>query len=67
MSENEHIFWWFFEAREKPEEKPLTVWINGGPGSSSMLGLCESCFHLRLGFEGAGMKGMGWKQPLEPT
>ena len=42
VSEDEHIFWWFFEARnEDPAEAPLTVWINGGPGSSSMIGLFE--------------------------
>ncbi|KAK8115414.1 serine carboxypeptidase [Apiospora kogelbergensis] len=42
VAEDQHIFWWFFEARHgNPEEAPLTVWINGGPGSSSMMGLFQ--------------------------
>lgn len=42
VSENQHIFFWFFEARnQNATEAPLTVWINGGPGSSSMIGLWQ--------------------------
>ena len=24
------LFYWFFEATEKPEEKPVLLWLNGG-------------------------------------
>ncbi|KAL9261073.1 Serine carboxypeptidase-like 34-like protein [Drosera capensis] len=30
------LFYWFFEATEKHEEKPVLLWLNGGPGCSSI-------------------------------
>ncbi|KAK7404344.1 hypothetical protein VNO78_05162 [Psophocarpus tetragonolobus] len=30
------LFYWFFQATHKPDQKPLLLWLNGGPGCSSI-------------------------------
>ncbi|CAL9069196.1 unnamed protein product [Musa banksii] len=38
VSEHRSLFYWFFEAMEAPATKPLVLWLNGGPGCSSVAG-----------------------------
>ncbi|CAG8447895.1 7700_t:CDS:10 [Acaulospora morrowiae] len=39
INSNSYLFFWFFEALSNPLSSPLTLWLNGGPGCSSMDGL----------------------------
>ena len=34
-----HLFFYFFESRSEPDKDDVVMWINGGPGSSSTIGL----------------------------
>ncbi|KAI0186925.1 alpha/beta-hydrolase, partial [Astrocystis sublimbata] len=36
-----NTFFWFVEARKNAVNAPLAIWLNGGPGGASMMGLLE--------------------------
>jgi len=40
-SNDGNMFFWFFPAEENPETAPVVIWLQGGPGGSSMFGLLK--------------------------
>ncbi|XP_047950431.1 serine carboxypeptidase II-2-like isoform X2 [Salvia hispanica] len=47
------LFYWFFEAEEDPSSKPVVLWLNGGPGCSSIAyGLAEEIGPLHIEKDG---------------
>ncbi|KAL3508207.1 hypothetical protein ACH5RR_033589 [Cinchona calisaya] len=50
------LFYWFFEAQSQPTKKPLLLWLNGGPGCSSIgYGAAAELGPLRVAKNGTGL------------
>ena len=60
-----NTFFWFVEARNNASIAPLTIYINGGPGSSSMVGLFQEAgpcevVEIAQGRLGTQSRDWGW-------
>ncbi|QRW18297.1 Serine carboxypeptidase [Rhizoctonia solani] len=61
-----HLFFYFFESRNDPDSDPVLMWINGGPGCSSSLGLfmelgpCSIRGPLQSGSNGTDWNPYSW-------
>ncbi|KAJ4329436.1 hypothetical protein N0V84_000070 [Fusarium piperis] len=55
--EQANIFFWFFEARHKPQEAPVILFLNGGPGISSIYRV----------FDGSGPCNFDWQGNIRPN
>ncbi|XP_050368614.1 serine carboxypeptidase-like 31 [Argentina anserina] len=50
------LFYWFYEAATNPDLKPLVLWLNGGPGCSSVgYGATQEIGPFIVGTDGYGL------------
>ena len=47
-TDGELFYWYFHSPNDKDDKLPVTMWLNGGPGSSSMIGLFTENGPLRV-------------------
>lgn len=55
-----HLFFWYFESQNDPKNDPLTLWMTGGPGGSSMIGLFEEVGPCLINEHGNGTYHNPW-------
>lgn len=52
---NRRLHYWYMESQRHPETDPLLLWLNGGPGASSLIGAMAENGPFRVGKKGKGL------------
>jgi cathepsin A (carboxypeptidase C) len=64
-----HLFFWYFKsegAAKSPRSEPLALWLTGGPGGSSMLGMLQELGPCLINEHGNGTvyNPYGWNKEI---
>ncbi|KAF2790897.1 carboxypeptidase Y precursor [Melanomma pulvis-pyrius CBS 109.77] len=61
---SKHLFFWYFESQSSPSTDPLLLWLTGGPGGSSMIGLMQELGPCLINEHGNGTvyNEYGWSK-----
>ncbi|KAF2182419.1 alpha/beta-hydrolase [Zopfia rhizophila CBS 207.26] len=59
-----HFFFWYFESQTSPSTDPLVLWLTGGPGGSSMIGMMQELGPCLINEHGNGTvcNEFGWSK-----
>lgn len=59
-TQNSHLFFWFFKSVQESTERPVVLWLQGGPGDSFMTTLFGGNGPYRLTNEGYQLADSAW-------
>ncbi|KAF2682232.1 alpha/beta-hydrolase [Lentithecium fluviatile CBS 122367] len=61
---NKHLFFWYFASQDSPADDPLVLWLTGGPGGSSMIGMLQELGPCLINEHGNGTvyNEYGWSK-----
>ncbi|KIL64769.1 hypothetical protein M378DRAFT_574681 [Amanita muscaria Koide BX008] len=60
LTSTKSLWFWYFAARNNPDTAPLALWFNGGPGSSSMIGLFQEHGPCRITNDSSSVVNNTW-------
>ena len=63
---SKHLFFWYFESQNSPSEDSLVLWLTGGPGGSSMIGMLQELGPCLVNEHGNGTvyNKYGWSKDM---